>query len=209
MKVVKSIHGDYGGIENLGGINRSSTWLECLKNVDQLKKKEVDLMAFVHKEVGKSDTWIWSLEASGLFSVASSRCYIDDILCAWEGAPTRWVNLVPKKFNALAWRLSLNKLPTRHNISLRGMDIRSILCPICEVNVEYANHLFFSCMLAREIYERIFKWCGLLVVTFSSYIDWLTWFSSLKIRKVIKDYLEGIFFVTWWHIWWFRKKNGF
>ncbi|GKB75656.1 RNA-directed DNA polymerase, eukaryota, partial [Tanacetum coccineum] len=38
---------------------------------------------------GKSDTWIWSLEASCLFSVALARCYIDDILCAWESAPTR------------------------------------------------------------------------------------------------------------------------
>ncbi|GJY86976.1 hypothetical protein Tco_0501002 [Tanacetum coccineum] len=212
-KVVKLIHEDYGGIDNLGSINRSSTWLECLKSVDQLKKKGVDLMSFVHKEVGdgkdtlfwldpwledgpfkckfprvyaldenkhvsvsdklniglsaclrrltrgKSDTWIWSLEASGLFSVASARRYIDDILCAWEGAPTR------------------------HNISLRGIDIQSFLCLICAVNVEHENHLFFSCMIARKIYERIFKWCGLLVVMFSSYNDWLAWFASLKIRK--------------------------
>ena len=82
----------------------------------------VDGVALSHK----SDTWIWSLEASGLFSVASARQYIDDVLCAWESAPTRWINLVPIKVNVLAWRLSLNKLPTRHNISLRGMDIQSI-----------------------------------------------------------------------------------
>ena len=30
---------DYGGIENIGSNYRSSTWLECLKSVDQLKKK--------------------------------------------------------------------------------------------------------------------------------------------------------------------------
>ncbi|GKD36618.1 RNA-directed DNA polymerase, eukaryota [Tanacetum coccineum] len=157
----------------------------------------------------KPDSWIWSLEVSGLFSVASARRYIDDILCAWESSPTRWIKSVPIKVNILAWRLSLNKLPTRHNISLRGMDIPSICCPICEVNVEHANHLFFSCMFARGIYDRIFKWCGLSFMTFSSYNDWLTWFNSLKFRKVIKDYLEGIFFVTWWHIWWFRNKIVF
>ncbi|GJW60643.1 RNA-directed DNA polymerase, eukaryota [Tanacetum coccineum] len=60
VKVVKSIHGNYGGIANLGGINRSLTWLECLKSVDQLKKKRVNLMSFVHKEVGDGkDTLFW------------------------------------------------------------------------------------------------------------------------------------------------------
>ena len=58
--MVKSIHGDYGGIENIGSNYRSSTWLECLKSVDQLKKKGVDLMSFVHKEVGDGkDTLFW------------------------------------------------------------------------------------------------------------------------------------------------------
>ncbi|GJS60856.1 RNA-directed DNA polymerase, eukaryota [Tanacetum coccineum] len=226
VKVVKSIHRDYGGLENLEVGDGKDTlfwldpWLEdgpfkCKfprvyaleenKHVSVGDKLNMGLSASLRRfprggaensqmnnlrhlvnEVvlsGKSDTWIWSWEASGLFSVASAGCYIDDILCAWESAPTRWINLVPKKVNILAWRLSLNKLPTRHNISLRGMDIQSILYPICKVNVEHANHLLLSCMLAREIYKRIFKWCGISVVMFSSYIDWLTWFASLKIRK--------------------------
>ena len=32
---------------------------------------------------------------------------------------------------------------------------------------------------------------------------------SIWCHKVVKDYLEGIFFVTWWHIWWFRNKMVF
>nr|GEY69012.1 60S ribosomal protein L34 [Tanacetum cinerariifolium] len=36
----------------------------------------------------------------------------------------------PVKVNILAWRIRLNKLPTRHNMSLRGLDIPSISCPM-------------------------------------------------------------------------------
>nr|GEV11720.1 serine/threonine-protein kinase STY46-like [Tanacetum cinerariifolium] len=37
----------------------------------------------------KPDSWIWSMEDSGLFSVASATRYIDDIFCAWESDPTK------------------------------------------------------------------------------------------------------------------------
>ncbi|GJR99791.1 RNA-directed DNA polymerase, eukaryota, reverse transcriptase zinc-binding domain protein [Tanacetum coccineum] len=44
---------------------------------------------------------------------------------------TRWLRVVPIKVNVHAWRVCLDKLPTRANLSLRGMDIPSIACPLC------------------------------------------------------------------------------
>ncbi|GJW58690.1 RNA-directed DNA polymerase, eukaryota, reverse transcriptase zinc-binding domain protein [Tanacetum coccineum] len=44
---------------------------------------------------------------------------------------TRWIKAVPIKVNVLAWKIKLDNLPTRLNISRRGMDIDSILCPTC------------------------------------------------------------------------------
>ncbi|GKB30829.1 RNA-directed DNA polymerase, eukaryota [Tanacetum coccineum] len=38
----------------------------------------------------------------------------------------------------------------RLNISRRGMDIDSILCPSCGMAVESASHVFFTCHIARE-----------------------------------------------------------
>ncbi|GJX40545.1 RNA-directed DNA polymerase, eukaryota, partial [Tanacetum coccineum] len=58
-----------------------------------------------------NDRWVWLLDSSG--------------------APTRWVKEVPIKINIFAWKVSLDKLPTRLNLSLRGIEIPSISCPIC------------------------------------------------------------------------------
>nr|GEV09184.1 RNA-directed DNA polymerase, eukaryota [Tanacetum cinerariifolium] len=74
------------------------------------------------------DRWRWSLTSSGDFSVLSVCKYIDDRSLPDLHNPTRWVNAMPIKVNVLAWKVSLDNLPTRLNLSIRGMEINSILC---------------------------------------------------------------------------------
>lgn len=104
------------------------------------------------------DRWVWSSEASGDFSVKSDRNIIDDMLLSKEEVPTRWVNVIPIKINIFAWRLCLDKLPMRLNLSLRGPEIPSILCPLCSISVESTSHLFFSCPLARQVRNKVNRW---------------------------------------------------
>ncbi|GKB54208.1 RNA-directed DNA polymerase, eukaryota, reverse transcriptase zinc-binding domain protein [Tanacetum coccineum] len=81
--------------------------------------------------VDMRDRWVWSLEGSGEFSVASVRKLIDDNMLSKVASKTRWIKTVPIKVNVHAWKVKLDCLPTRLNISCRGMDIESILCPMC------------------------------------------------------------------------------
>ncbi|GJS77657.1 RNA-directed DNA polymerase, eukaryota [Tanacetum coccineum] len=59
----------------------------------------------------------------GEFSVASVRRLIDDYMLPEVTSKTRWMKAVPIKVNVLAWKEKLDCLPTRLNISRRGMDI--------------------------------------------------------------------------------------
>ncbi|GJT42562.1 ribonuclease H-like domain-containing protein [Tanacetum coccineum] len=99
-----------------------------------------------------SDRWYWSLDGSGEFTVASVRKVIDDIRLPVVATQTRWIKAVPIKVNVHAWKVSLDCLPTRLNLSRRGIDIPSILCPICDRVTESSRHLFFECHIAKRYF---------------------------------------------------------
>ncbi|GJV66300.1 RNA-directed DNA polymerase, eukaryota [Tanacetum coccineum] len=140
------------------------------------------------------------------YLVSSTRTYIDDLLLPTVGSPTRWAKVVPIKINIFAWKVCLDKLPTRLNLSLRGIDIPSIVCPNCSLAGESCSHLFFSCSMARLLWRKVARWWDFDIPEFSSYEEWITWFKSIRIPKVVKDVLEGVFYVMWWVIWKFRNQ---
>ncbi|GJU02807.1 RNA-directed DNA polymerase, eukaryota, partial [Tanacetum coccineum] len=111
-----------------------------------------------------NDRWVWSIDSSGEFSVKSTRLYIDDYL--------------------------LPALPTRLNLSLRGIEIPTISCPICSSVGESCSHLLFSCNMARILINKVAHWWELDILNLLSYEEWLDWFKVLRLPKGIKDILE-------------------
>ncbi|GJY32359.1 RNA-directed DNA polymerase, eukaryota [Tanacetum coccineum] len=152
------------------------------------------------------DRWFWSLTGSGEFSVASARNFIDDHSLVDSAPKTRWSKTVPKKINIHVWRVKMDNLPMRFNLSRRGIDLDSIYCPICNMTAETTSHILFNCPMAKDIYKKIASWWDVNMLEVYSYDDWCVWFKSLRIQAKLKTYLEGVFFVTWWTIWTFRNK---
>nr|GEW57485.1 RNA-directed DNA polymerase, eukaryota, reverse transcriptase zinc-binding domain protein [Tanacetum cinerariifolium] len=67
------------------------------------------------------DRWKWTLEGSGEFPVASARKFIDNSRLIGSPKKTRWIKMVPFKVNILAWKVQFDLLPTRLNLSRRGL----------------------------------------------------------------------------------------
>ncbi|GJZ39032.1 RNA-directed DNA polymerase, eukaryota, reverse transcriptase zinc-binding domain protein [Tanacetum coccineum] len=154
------------------------------------------------------DRWRWTLSGDGEFSVSTLRGLIDDKTIASVGSKTRWNNFVPSKINILAWRIKHDFLPTRYNISRRGIDLVSIACASCTL-AETTSHIFFTCSLANHLYLKIARWWNVTITDMTSYEDWYAWFSALRFESKIKKIFEGVFYITWWLLWNFRNNSIF
>nr|GEZ45480.1 probable serine/threonine-protein kinase WNK9 [Tanacetum cinerariifolium] len=102
----------------------------------------VSNMAYLHDmlpEISLVDTQVddsclWSMAIDGLFSVKTSRRIIDAKLLPSLVLSTSWDKILPRKVNIFIWRLSLDRLPHRLNLSSRGIDIlrsRGVLAMAC------------------------------------------------------------------------------
>ncbi|GKF77917.1 RNA-directed DNA polymerase, eukaryota, partial [Tanacetum coccineum] len=88
------------------------------------------------------DNFCWSIGSTGLFTVRATRNHIDDLMLLTMDIQTRWYKILPRKVNIFFWRLRLERLPHCLNLSRRGLDITSIMCPVCSNEVESNEHLF-------------------------------------------------------------------
>ncbi|PWA66652.1 hypothetical protein CTI12_AA325680 [Artemisia annua] len=110
----------------------------------------IDSLEFVEDH----DKWVWNLERDGVFKVCSARRFIDEGLCDMEGMHTRWVKLIPIKVDIFAWRLASNKLPTRFNMSTKGLEIPSMVCPVCNEGLNLLSTCSFHIRLLLPSWLR-------------------------------------------------------
>nr|GEW95480.1 hypothetical protein [Tanacetum cinerariifolium] len=106
------------------------------------------------------DSWKWSIDGSGGFSVVSVRSLVDHHTLDMDQEVTRWNSFTPIKVNVFLWRLKLNKLPSRVNLDRKGIKLDSMLCLICHGDVEAFNHIFFNCDMAKDLWSLLAS-CGI------------------------------------------------
>ncbi|GKB26093.1 RNA-directed DNA polymerase, eukaryota [Tanacetum coccineum] len=183
-RVIKAIYGEDGAIDKVYKSASRSCWRDILNEVRKLKVQGINMRDFMYIKVGNGVStrldwqqgfealmWFWSLEGSGEFSVASIRRLIDDQRLLTVDSKTLWIKSVPLKVNILAWKIKLEALPMRFNISRRGIEIDSILCPLCDCGVESARHIFFSCCLVRQIARKVCSWWNIAYSDVNSFIE--------------------------------------
>ncbi|GKE91885.1 RNA-directed DNA polymerase, eukaryota, reverse transcriptase zinc-binding domain protein [Tanacetum coccineum] len=83
---------------------------------------------------------------------------------------TRWNRFIPVKINISTWRVLNERLPTRYNLDMRGIDLHTVRCPICDDGIE-KFHLFGQCKVAIDTWIDIFKWWNLSDRHFSCITD--------------------------------------
>nr|GEW05051.1 RNA-directed DNA polymerase, eukaryota [Tanacetum cinerariifolium] len=155
------------------------------------------------------DRWVCNLSGDGEFRVKEVRNFINDLFLPSHPEPTRWVKYIPIKINIFAWRARRDCLPTMVNLIRRGVTLESSNCPLCLSCEEDVHHVFFQCDLAWVVLRRVCRWWDLDWQLWSSFSDWYSWFSLIRLSSKVKSLLEGVFCVAWWSIWILRNRTIF
>ncbi|GJY50828.1 F-box domain, cyclin-like protein [Tanacetum coccineum] len=158
---------------------------------------EAQQLAHLQNLVGTSilsnsdDRWVCNLNGDGSFQVKNIRCLLDEYFLPNDPVATRWVKFIPININVFAWRVYLDRLPTRLNLNRRNIQVLDQSCPVCKDAAEEVSHLFFSCPLAVDVHKLICRWWNLTWSQLSSYEEWLSWFKDIHLGSVLKCMLEG------------------
>ncbi|GJU35576.1 RNA-directed DNA polymerase, eukaryota, reverse transcriptase zinc-binding domain protein [Tanacetum coccineum] len=155
------------------------------------------------------DKWEFTLCTSRRFTVQSLRYLINNSSTATDETTTRWNKVVPIKVNISSWRVVYSRLPTRVNLDVRGIDLYSVRCPLCDDDVETEVHLFISCKIAKETWSNVLKWRKLNNLQFSSIIDIITLADQACLSSALHPIFDAFVQSTIWILWRYRNEFTF
>jgi hypothetical protein len=165
------------------------------------------------------DEWIWKPDPEGKFSVKSAYNLLLEELRWGEELEEEvavvfdqiWENLAPSKVIAFSWQLLYDRIPTRRNLEVRGLLCLEMPweCLGCVGSVESSIHLFLHCPSAMLVWNEVFRWIGVVIVTPPSLVVLFEVMrGSAKNKKTRLGFLM-IWHATLWSIWKARNKACF
>ncbi|XP_022031774.1 uncharacterized protein LOC110932826 [Helianthus annuus] len=189
-----------------GGIVLDFNWLRQPVTPDEAAELQTLTSELGAAVLGNGeDRWSWSLEESGMFSVKSLKNSIQAARFTDLGNEFEWNNWIPIKVNFLAWRLSLDRVPTLVALARRNVIVGEIRCKICGLYDEDVDHLFVGCELAQKVWDLVSKWCKISGIYGFGIKDILGWHKQVRGCKKWRKLIYGIMQIALWVVW--RSRN--
>nr|GEX32936.1 RNA-directed DNA polymerase, eukaryota, reverse transcriptase zinc-binding domain protein [Tanacetum cinerariifolium] len=177
--VIQNSHTSQGSIQVLGPISQP-----IISRIN-------DGLTNLHLSVDQ-DSWEFTQGSMRIFSVNFMRKTISNTSVDPTSQQTRWNKLLPSKVNILAWLIANKRLSTKDNLDKCGIDLDSVLCPMCNNDIKTESHILVSCPADKAVWKDIFTWWKLL----NSYLSALEDVFSLANRATLEKRLTSFFDVT-------------
>jgi hypothetical protein len=157
------------------------------------------------------DAWRWKLEDKGVFTVNSSYRKLAGIRFGespWSEEEkgvfdSMWKSPAPSKVVAFAWRVILNRVPTKVNLALRNIlgPEDSKFCVMCNTMDESSIHLLLHCEVASLVWLKLMWWLdNVFIIPHNLFVHWDCWSggeSSLKVKKGLWLIWHAAIWVLW------------
>ncbi|XP_058746506.1 uncharacterized protein LOC131619428 [Vicia villosa] len=167
------------------------------------------------------DVFVWAKDESKGFSVKACGEEIRRFGMAADLHPGTlnrltfmWKLNVPSKVAIFAWRLILDRLPTRDHLKSKGIliDDNVCCCAFCPHVLETSSHLFDDCVISDRIWRKISQWIGISgKLTTAELKNFSNHFEKIK-AKDERLTVGVIWLAVLWNLWKVRNAiifNGY
>ncbi|GJR06205.1 RNA-directed DNA polymerase, eukaryota, reverse transcriptase zinc-binding domain protein [Tanacetum coccineum] len=100
----------------------------------------------------------------------------------------------------------LTDLPTKANLDKRGIDLDSVLCPMCNNDIEMESHILVSYPTAQAVWKDIFTWWKLSNSHLSALEDVFSLTNRAPLEKCLTSFFDVTVNTTMWPLWDYRNK---
>ncbi|GJW84460.1 hypothetical protein Tco_0157605 [Tanacetum coccineum] len=198
-RFITALNGERVSFEYPGHVSRPSPWNTIIRELDTLSFQGINLHAHLRKKVGNGvHTLFW--EDTWITDIPLSQTYPQ--LYALENKKHI---TVAEKLSEASLIVSFRRAPRGGMEEEQFLRLVDLVASVILSNSndrwvlagESCSHILFSCSMARLLWRKPARWWDFNIPEFSSYEDWIAWFNSIRISKVFKDVLEGLFYVMW------------
>lgn len=86
------------------------------------------------------------------------------------------------------------------------MEIDSIMCLVCQSQVESIFHIFLLCPCLRIIWLRIANWWNVDLPNEASIMAYISYADSIGGATVVRKAFDAVVTTTFWCLWRFRNS---
>ncbi|XP_071717973.1 uncharacterized protein [Rutidosis leptorrhynchoides] len=205
-------------IKEIGSGSSINFWSDIWVGNASLKEQfsrlyalEMDKNVTVHDRIQQEDKLKWSLGADGVFSTKELAVLIDGKRLHPGNVVIKTArnNSVPQKVAIFVWRAKLKRLPVRSELDKRGIDLDTVLCPLCGDEIETVEHSLVKCKTVIDFSKKFLRWWNIPVENLNA-LDPLandSIFSSFS--KFGNSIWEGVKWVCCYMLWKSRNSKIF
>ncbi|XP_071699150.1 uncharacterized protein [Rutidosis leptorrhynchoides] len=136
------------------------SWLRPPSGRDLNELMEINNIISSAKLSDKPDTWKYAHDPSGIYTTKSLAQIINCLKLEQHASNSSIVRnkYIPQRVNIFAWRVAQRKIPVRVELDKRGIDLDTILYPLCNMGTETSEHVMVLCPKASQIWTLILNW---------------------------------------------------
>ncbi|XP_071692431.1 uncharacterized protein [Rutidosis leptorrhynchoides] len=157
------------------------------------------------------DSWKFTLDSSGTFTTSTMSKLINALK---YGVHSKSITLprnkfVPQKVFIFSWRVIQQKIPVRCELDKKGIDLHTILCPLCNQHTETIDHALINCHNVTSIWLQILDWWNQINTSISNINDAIISDQGLSYTSIGSSLWQATKWITCYIVWKHRNLKVF